>query len=270
MENQQLVVSKTSNALSHIKIMNKLGTSFFIMFLVGAMLPLVDLGDWSKETLSLYNLAEPTLLMILAGIGALVYLSGISRAASRTVSLIFFVLVIAAILSQVYDIYDLAKSAREIRGRNFEFKHFIREFNNTMRGFPVKEAVSVASVLLTVSIIGIVGGIFSPRYKENKPLKAAITGKQIEFTESESSASTESNNINKGVFLIKLNSVLNTVITKIINIAKYFYQIMKPLINSLLDKGTDIICQQQPQLKRKQVKMVLGGILAVFIYFIIF
>ena len=42
------------------------------------------------------------------------------------------------------------------------------------------------------------------------------------------------------------------------------------LISSLLDKGADIICSHQSQLKREQVKMILGGILAILIFLIIF
>jgi len=260
MENQQVSTSNTSNALSHIKIMNKLGTSFFIMFLVGAMLPLADLGGWSNETLSLYNFAEPTLLMILAVIGTLVYFSGISRTGGRIISFLFIACVIGAIYSQLQEI---AEATRGMRGNNFDLK-------NILRGFPVKELVSVASVLLVISFIGILGGIFSPRYKENKQLKAAITGQNIELNESETSTNPESNNATKSEFVIKIKAFVNNLITKVIYIAKYAYQIIKPLINSLLDKGTDIICKQQPQLKREQVKMVLGGILVVLIYFIIF
>jgi hypothetical protein len=36
-----------------------------------------------------------------------------------------------------------------------------------------------------------------------------------------------------------------------------------------LAKGTDIICLQQPSLKREQVKVVLLGVMAVLTYFII-
>jgi len=260
MENQQATSVNINSALSQIKIMNKLGTSFFIMFLVGAMLPLADLGGWSNETLSLYNFAEPTLLMILAVIGTLVYFSGISRTGGRIISFLFIACVIGAIYSQLQ---ELAESTRGMRGDNFDLK-------NILRGFPVKELVSVASVLLAISFIGIFGGIFSPRYKENTQLKAAITGQNIELNESETSTNPESNNATKGEFVVKIKAFVNNLITKVINIAKYAYQIIKPLINSLLDKGTDIICKQQPQLKREQVKMVLGGILVVLIYLIVF
>jgi hypothetical protein len=64
--------------------------------------------------------------------------------------------------------------------------------------------------------------------------------------------------------------MLSLVIIKAVGFIKYAYQIIKPLIDALLDKAADIICKQQPNLKREQVKIVLLGVLVVLIYCIIF
>ncbi len=273
MENQQVVSYNKSNAVNHLKVMNKLGATFFILFIVGAFLPLANLGGWSKETLNLYTLAEPIFLLALAVSGFVVYLTGISRFTGRAISLLFTVLVLGWFLSQLYDIYDLAKSAREIRGRDFEWRHFARSFKEMAGALPIrgKDLVSAASCLLALSFVGITACIYSPRYKENKQFKAAILGQPVEVTESTSTVdNTEVNTAKESSLVTKLKSTVSLVITKAIAFIKYVYQIVKPLVNALLDKGADIICKQQPNLKREQVKMVLLGVMIVLIYLIIF
>ena len=273
MNSEQLTASNSRNLLEHIKIMNKLGASFFIMFIIAAVLPLVDLGAFSTETISLYSLVEPTFLMVLATVGVLVYLSGISRTAARAVSFIFVAIVVVQLLSQLYDAYDLYKSVREMSGGTVKFKYFVRHISETLRGFESLYGKPTFSlILLIVSFFGIVGGIFSPRYKENKQLKAVITGQEFELTETDISADADpkSKRVNKSEVLVKAKILVNKLIKKVIETAKYTYQIVKPLVNSLLDKGTDIVCQQQPQLKRGQVKMVLGGLLILLIYLVVF
>jgi hypothetical protein len=270
MENQQVVSYNKSNAVNHLKVMNKLGATFFILFIVGAFLPLANLGGLSKETLNLYTLAEPIFLLALAVSGVMVYLTGISRFAGRAISLLFTVLVLGWFLSQLYDIYDLAKSAREIRGRDFEWRHFARSFKEMAGALPIrgKDLVSAASCLLALSFVGITACIFSPRYKENKQFKAAILAQPVESTSRVDN--TEVNTAKASSLLNNLKSTLSLVITKAIASIKYVYQIVKPLVNALLDKGADIICKQQPNLKREQVKMVLLGVMIVLIYLIIF
>jgi len=167
MENTQAAIS--NNKL----IMNKLGASFYIMFLVGAMLPLVDLSGWSTETISLYNLTKPTLLMILAAVGVLVYLSGISGAAGRLISLTFISFIVVANFNELKEFYNLITS----NGRNFELKHILSDVDKFLSTLPIpkERLISVASVLLFISFIGIFCGIFSPRYKLRKHLKEAVT-----------------------------------------------------------------------------------------------
>jgi hypothetical protein len=273
METQQVVSYNKTNRLNHLKVMNKLGTTFFILFLVGAFLPLANLGGWSNETLNLYTIAEPVFLLALAVSGAVVYLTGISRLAGRAISLLFVVLVLAWFLSQLYDIYDLAKSAREMRGRDFEWKHFTRSFKDMFEALPIRarDLVSPASFLLALSFVGITACIFSPRYKENKQFKAAILGQALEINDSTTAVEKSETNAGEESSLVeKLKSTLSLVFTKATGLIKYVYQIIKPLIDALLDKTTDIICKQQPNLKREQVKMVLLGVLVVLIYLIIF
>lgn len=273
MENQQLINYNRADAFSHFKVMNKLGATFFILFLIGAFLPLANLGGWSKETFNLYTLAEPVFLLALAVSGAVVYLTGISRFAGRAISLLFTVLVLGWFLSQLYDIYDLAKSAREIRGRDFEWKHFARSFKEMIEALPIRgrDLVSPASFLLALSFVGITACIFSPRFKENKQFKSAILGQPIEESDSTSTVDNTAVNTDKASSLVtNLKSTLSIVITKAIASIKYVYQIVKPLVNALLDKGADIICKQQPNLKREKVKMVLLGVMIVLIYLIIF
>jgi len=278
MENQPIVTFNASNALKQLKLMNKLGVSFFILFLTAMSLSLVDLGEWSNETISLYNIVEPTFLMILAIIGVVVYALGINKTLGRVISFIFIALVVSTCLSQLYEIYDVAKSAREARGLEFEFKHFTRAMSEVINASPVhqnKNMMNVVNVLIVVtvlpiSIIGIFCGIFSPRYRENKALNAAITGQQFESTQLKSTTNIGSDKTNKSGFPLNIKALLNNLLVKVINAIKTIYHIMKPLVNSLLDKGTEIICKQQSQLKPEQVKMVLGGLLALGIFLVIF
>lgn len=270
MENQQLVNVNRTDALSHLKLLNKLGAAFFIMFLAGVYLPLADLGSWSNETFNLYSLADPTFLMVLAVMGAVIYLSGISRVAGRAISALFVALILGWLISQLYDIYDIAKTTREIRGRDFEFKHFARSFKEITGAFPVsaRDMVSPAMALLAISFIGIVGCIFSPRYKENKSLKAVLLGQQIPTHESNTVTTQECNTTQSTSLVDSTKKVLSLVITKVINLIKYAYQIIKPLVNALLDKAADIICKQQPNLKREQVKLALLTIFVVLVFLI--
>ena len=276
MEKQSTISGIFSNTSNEFKVMNKLGVTFFIMFIVGAFLPLVDLGEWSEETINLNFIANPILLIIVATIGAVVNLTGISRVAARVVSIIFIMLIIGWLLSQLYDVYDAAKEAK---GRNFEFRHFTRyleksvqEITRFVPGFKdLNNFISFASILLTVSFFGVFGCMFSPRYKENLALKAAITGHSIIRTESESTFdNTETNTSKIASFIESSKNILSRLLSKAISLIGYVYQIIKPLVNSLLEKGTDIICKQQPNLKRGHVKMTLFVILIVLLYIIIF
>jgi hypothetical protein len=253
--------------------MNKLGATFFILFLVGAFLPLANLGGWSKETLNFYNLAEPIFLMALAVAGVIAYLTGISRLTGRAISLLFVVLVLGTLLSQLYDIYDLAKTAREFRGRDFEWKHFLRSFKEMTGALPIRgrDLVSPASVLLALSFVGITACIFSPRYKENKQLKAVILGQPLDEKNSTSTIEeSTTNKVKESSLVDKLKSNTSLAITKVIGCIKYAYQLIKPLVDALLDKAADIICKKQPNLKREPVKMVLLGAMIILAYLIIF
>jgi len=273
MENQQLVSYSRSDAINHFKVMNKLGATFFILFLIGAFLPLANLDGWSKETISINTLANPTFLIILAVIGSVANLSGLSRIAARSVSLLFITLIFGWCLVQLYDIYDLAKTAREIRGRDFEFKHFARSFKDMFEILPIRarDLVSPASFLLALSFVGITACIFSPRYKENKQFKAAILGQALEINDSIAAVEKSETNAGKeSSFVENIKSTLSLAIKKATGFIKYAYQITKPLVDALLDKAADIICKQQPNLKREQVKMVLLGVLVVLIYLIVF
>jgi hypothetical protein len=273
MENQQQVNYSRSDAFNHFKVMNKLGATFFVLFLIGTFLPLANLDGWSKETISLNTLANPTFLIILALIGSVANLSGLSRIAARSVSLLFIMLIIGWCLVQLYDIYDLAKTAREIRGRDFEFKHLARSFKEMFGALPIqaRDIISPAVALLMISFIGILGCIFSPRYKENKPLKAALLGHKISIDEENPSMSQENKNtIGAASAIDNGKNLLNLIATKIMIFIKYAYQIIKPLIEALLDKAADIICKQQPNLKREQVKLALLAIFIVLIFLIIF
>lgn len=272
MENQKLVNVNRTDALSHLKLLNKLGATFFVMFLVGVYLPLADLGGWSKETFNLYTLAEPTFLIVLAVMGVVTYLSGISRVTGRAISALFVVLIWGWLISQLYDIYDIAKTAREIRGRDFEFKHFLRSFKEITGALPVRarDMVSPAMALLVISFIGIIGCIFSPRYKENKPLKAVLLGQKVSIQDNnDSTAAPQEHNAAQSKSLVdSAKKTLNLVITKVINLIKYMYQIIRPLVDALLDKAADIICKQQPNLKREHVKLALLAISTVLVFLI--
>ncbi|MCW8833312.1 MAG: hypothetical protein OQK03_08345, partial [Colwellia sp.] len=89
MEKSQAVTFNASDALKHVKLMNKLGASFFILFLISMSLSLADLGEWSDKTLNLYNIFEPTFLMVLAVIATIVYALGINKTLGRVISFIF-------------------------------------------------------------------------------------------------------------------------------------------------------------------------------------
>jgi hypothetical protein len=271
MENQQLANVNRADALNHLKLLNKLGAAFFIMFIAGVYLPLANLDSWSDQTFNLYTLTEPTFLMVLAVMGVVMYISGISRVAGRAISALFVVLILGWLISQLYDIYDLAKTAREMRGRDFEFKHFIRSFKEITGALPVsaRDIVSPAMALLVISFVGIVGCVFSPRYKENKPLKVVLLGQQIPADEESPSVSQENKNTKGAASAIDNGkNLLSLIITKAVSFIKYAYQIIKPLVDALLDKAADIICKQQPNLKREQVKLALLAIFIVLIFLI--
>jgi len=211
MENNQAVTLNASDALKHVKLMNKLGASFFILFLISMSLSLADLGEWSDKTLNLYNIFEPTFLMVLAVIGTIVYASGINKILGRVISFIFITIVLSTFLSQVFDVLEVAKSAREARGLNFEFKHMVRALNEVIKSSPFHMRqystpplnIILVMTLLPISLIGIIGGIFSPRFKENKALKAVITGKKIELTEPESPNDITLDTANKNSVILK-------------------------------------------------------------------
>ena len=276
MENNQAVTFNANSALKHVKLMNKLGASFFILFLISMSLSLADLGEWSDKTLNLYNIFEPTFLMILAITGAIVYGLGINRTLGRVISFTFIAIVLSTFLSQVFDVLEAAKSAREARGLNFEFKHVVRALNEVIKPSPFHMRqysppplnIILVMTFLPISLIGIVGGIFSPRFKENKALHSAITGKKVEITET--SNSIESNKETKNDAILKAKTILNKLIAKVFGVIKSIYHIVKPLINSLLDKSTEFICKHQTQLKPDKVKMTLGGILTILFCIIIF
>jgi len=272
MENQQVVSYNKSNVVKHLKVMNKLGATFFILFLIGTFLPLVDLGEWSNKTVNLYNLANPMLLMVIAVLGVVVNIAGVSKTAARILALSFVVLVMGWLLSQLYDIYDMAKVAREIRGRDFEFKHFVRSIKGMVQGLPISSAddlFSVASILLMVSFIGLAGCIFSPRYKENKAFRALITGQPFENNHAENEIGSEKTSDSTSSLLSDVKVGVITVVGKLTSLVKYVFLIIKPLADALLDKAADVICKQQPQLKREQVKLVVF-IVSVIIAYLIF
>ncbi|TMP77690.1 hypothetical protein CWB71_19275 [Pseudoalteromonas sp. S983] len=259
------------NTLTHLKLLNKLGAAFFVMFIIGAYLPLADLGGWSTENFSLYKLAEPSLLIVLAVTGTLIYASGVSRLAGRAVSFLFVILIVGWFLSQLYDIYDMAKTYREVRGRPFEFKHFARSFEDVVGALNIQgeDIISPASFLLVISFIGIAGCIYSPRYRENKLLKATLLGQNVPASESPLSSANENGNSNKEKTVIaKGKNLLSIIVLKAIRFIKYIYKIVKPLIEALLDKAADIICEKQPNLEREKVKWVLLAIIIVLIFMI--
>lgn len=246
------------NTLTHLKLVNKLGAAFFVMFIIGAYLPLADLGGWSTENFSLYKLAEPTLLIILAVIGTLIYASGISRLAGRAVSFLFVILIVGWFLYQLYDIYDMAKTYREMRGRSFEFKHFTRSFEDVVGALNIQgeDIISPASFLLVISFIGITGCIYSPRYRENQPLKATLLGQNVPASESILSSANENGSTNKENSVIaKGKNLLSIIVLKAIRFIKYIYKIVKPLIEALLDKAADIICEKAAKLRPREAQM---------------
>lgn len=270
MENPQNI--DKVNMLNNLKLLNKLGVTFFIMFIVGAFLPLADSGGWSSETWSFYNLAEPTLLIILAVLGSVIYASGINRLAGRGLSLLFIVLICGWLISELYEIYDFAKSARD--GRTFAFKHFSRAFEEVFDALNIQliDVISPASILLVISFVGIFGCIFSPRYKENKSLQATLLGQEVPTDEDSLSASRESKNTkgnNLSLSFIKAKKLLTVIVIKVISLVKYIYKVIKPLVEAALDKAADIICQKQPNLKREQVKLALVAIFIVLIIVIL-
>lgn len=278
MDSQQAVKPKFQNPFNELKILNKLGASFFLMFIIGAYLPLVDLGEYVEETISLYFLAEPTILLILAFVGFAIFASGISQMAARLISVTFVVLVLGAIFSQLYDIYDLAREARELRGRTFEFKHFVDALGASMDMVPrnmrgLGHLVSPASILLCVSFLGIIGCMVSPRYKINNNLKAALKGESVDSVDANFSSKGNGNQnatASFQEFTSKATGLVKSLTLKIIEIIKLVYQVVAPLVLSFLDKGATLICEKQPQFEKQKVKMVLAILLALVIIWVIF
>lgn len=277
MENQQTIQVERTGAQKNFKLMNKLGTLFFIMFLIGITIPVIDLGEWSDEVINVYNLVQPISLVALAVIGLFIFVSGVSRTAGRVTSLLFILTILISIITQLLDVYDMGKSMADMTGREFEFRHFKRALENTIptvpsefrgRQFPAG-AISVIA-LLVISFFGILGCVFAPRYKENKQLKAAITGQVIEADET-SAAIQETSAVagDSTPLFAKVKDVFTVVVQKLIAAFKYAYQIIQPLVDVMLDKIADIVCEKQPQLKREQVKVVFFIIFLILIFLLI-
>ena len=68
--------------------------------------------------------------------------------------------------------------------------------------------------------------------------------------------------------IAKGKNLLSIIVLKAIRFIKYIYKIVKPLIEALLDKAADIICEKQPNLDREKVKWVLLAIIIVLIFMI--
>lgn len=261
---------------SGFRIVNKLGGSFFILFLIGAFLPLVAAGGWSQEKISLYEYDQPLLLMFIALIGIIVYLSGISRLFARVISSVFIAVVILTILSNAYDIYEAAKI---LRANEFRVSYLVRSISEALApysfvtkqdlGSKVQYTLSIGAVILTLSFVGIIGCIFSPRYKENKELQEKIVEENINSSVSHTSKETETGNIDT---LTTEKMLTNSLMAKLISFVKHIYSIVAPVINTLLDKCSNLICDKIPTLKPNQqkVKFGLGCILIILIYIIIF
>ena len=278
MDNQQAITPNFQNLFNELKILNKLGASFFIMFIIGTFLPLVDLGEYVEETISLYFLTEPTILLIFAFIGCVIFISGISQTAARLISITFIVFVFGSIFSQLYDIYDLAREARELRGRTFEFKHFVDALEDSMNTLPrnlrrLDYLVSPASVLLCISFIGIIGCMVSPRYKTNNNLRAILKGESVESIEADISSekdASQNTKTNFHEFISKASALFKNLIVRIFEIIQLVYQVVAPLVSSLLEKSANFICEKQPHFEKQKVKMVLTILLALLVFWLIF
>ncbi|KZK67764.1 hypothetical protein A1L58_19875 [Shewanella baltica] len=268
MENQSLAGRSGASAFGNFRVMNKLGTTFFLMFLIGTFLPLTDLAGWSNETISLYSLANPKLLIFLAVIGCIVNITGINRTAARLVSLSFIVIVAGWCFAQLYDIYDVAKKTAAFTGRNFDLNNLSISFEDITRMIPVRgrDLVSVASILLVTSFFGIFCCIFSPRYKEIQSIN--VTDKSIGKVKPSFNAEESQIHVNNA--LSKLKNILLLITVTVIGFIKYVYKVIYPLVDALLNKATDAICEKQESLKREHVKMVLLAMLVVLIYMIFF
>ncbi|WP_351011621.1 hypothetical protein [Shewanella sp. S1-58-MNA-CIBAN-0166] len=261
---------------SGFRIVNKLGGSFFILFLIGAFLPLVAAGGWSQEKISLYEYDQPLLLMFIALIGIIVYLSGISRLFARVISSVFIAVVILTILSNAYDIYEAAKI---LRANEFRVSYLVRSISEALApysfvtkqdlGSKFQYTLSIGAVILTLSFVGITGCIFSPRYKENKELQEKIVEENINSSVSHTWKETETGNIDS---LTTEKMLTNSLMAKLISFVKHIYSIVAPVINTLLDKCSNLICDKIPTLKPNQqkVKFGVGCILIILIYIIIF
>jgi hypothetical protein len=271
MENQSCSDSNFLSPLYHFKVKNKLGVTFFSLFVLGAFLPLIDLSDFSDDTISLFTLASPTYLIILAVIGSIVNITGFSRLAARVVALIFITLIVGWLLSALFDVYQATLEWGN--GRDVRLSHFIKVLTS-MTGFMpnrVEDYVSLASVLLTVSFVGIAACIFSPRYKENVAFKAAVLGNsQITEESMSTSLDAEKRSDSSSRFIQKITLTLSLAIKKVTTFIQFIYLIIQPLVNSMLEKGTDIICKQNTALRREHVKMSLLAASIVVLYFIVF
>jgi hypothetical protein len=177
------------------------------------------------------------------------------------------------LLSSLYDIYDFAKEARELRGRDFEFKYFVRALGDVIENSPLDslDRLPIAGFLLFLSSIGIIGCIWSPRFTENKLFYATLMGRSLsEGERKDMSKSVTENDRNTESFLIKTKQLTKSGVVTLFAFVKDIYKIIVPMIDSILDKCTNIICKQQASIDPKLVKKILIGMLLILVYLVVF
>jgi hypothetical protein len=260
---------KTKNVISNhesetgisIKPLNKLGASFFALFLLGSFLPLFS--DFFGESISLYETVDSKFLFVLAFAGIVVFLSGVSRIVARLTAGLFIGFIVFGAIAAVWDAYDYKEGIAELLV-------LLKEFAQVGAQAVANAMSPVAGISLLISFMGIACCIRAPRYKENLKLRDKLFGIKAENTASEITLETTPSEERHKTEQALPGSFWDVLLQKTKNIAAVIYRIGKPVLQAYLDKGTELLCKIFPNLNRDYVRHALLVILVFVVLYFVF
>ena len=272
MEDKETVVAHQLNALGHFKVLNKLGTVFFILFIVTAFRPFSS-GMFGIES-SLYSRVEPTFLIFLAGCAVVVFISGVSHKAARVVTVLFILVALLAIsdlgeeASQVNSLFGSSGTSGFKEGIAILKDGIMSSTNNRST---TSFQFSPSLILMCISFIGIIGCIWSPRYKENKDLISSLTSKDIlvKATADIDAPITNETPLTNKVFNTQTESAVTSSMNEKIGALYQKVLVVAKKVDSLFNEATNKVCEKKPTLNSKHVKIALYGAAVLLIWLIL-
>lgn len=268
MEEKETITVNHLNALGHFKVLNKLGTIFFILFIVSAFMPFAT--DFITDA-SLYARIQPTFLIFIALIAAVVFVTGVSRNIARGITILFIIISLFAIsslgeqTSQLNSLFGTGNTS-SLKAGWIILKESIVTTADSRTATTFKFSPSL--ILMLIAFLGILGCTFSPRYKENKALIAFLTSKEFmgQATMNDDSDSPSTNVAvdaqTTGEANVSIKAKLDILGQKAVVIAKN--------TDTLFDKASKTLCDKKAELNHKHVKIALYSVTALLIWLILF